>query len=159
LPVNVKHEETRQKEAEDRLNVGTKAIDFEFDSGHVNTLAQPINSHISPCELCNNKRGCSDSLTICFGPYSCPANKYVSEIMKIGDDCPDECVRHIAEGVEICGHQVMKHHLYVIVVPLFGEKLIQKTSDMVAHCTSEVKAIRIRMLNVGKITELVIKAA
>ena len=52
---------------------------------------------------------------------------------------------------------MMKHHLYVIVVPLFGEKMIPKTSYMIAHCTSEVKAIGIRMLNVGKIAELVIK--
>ena len=64
----------------------------------------------------------------------------------------------MAESIEIDSDQVVESHLdKVTLLPIFKEYLPEKLCNMEAHRSSEVVAVKGRMLEVRPVFELVIK--
>jgi hypothetical protein len=74
--------------------------------------------------------------------------------MQERDHCTYQGVCHVAEGKQVGGHQVMEHHLNVVIMLLFRQVEIQEAAQVVSHGASEIEPVHRRMLDVWKITEL-----
>ncbi len=54
---------------------------------------------------------------------------------------------------------MVEHHLNVVVLFLVSKEVVDEAAKMVAHCTSEVKSIQGRLIDVRVVDELVFKFA
>jgi hypothetical protein len=153
----VQGQQAGQQETEDRLHIGTLGVDLKSHCRNPDGLREPIDAHVEPQALCDSERVSCDSGMLSLGPDSRPTDYHVGAIVEEGDHSTDQSVRHVAEGIEVSSHNVVEHHLYVVIMLLLCEKVIQQAAHVVAHSSREVETIGVRVLNVREVSELLPK--